>query len=187
VNECCEQKKSDTDEEGDVRNVVGEHLHIDEVDDSAVEPSVSTKDPVYQVSQRSSKDEAKGNSLDTARRITEDDHDHHDDADRHNGKDRALIGEQRETGPCVEREPEVEHVRDDDNRCVSERVDSPRFGDLVDRCNNDSDDNRKLSVAQPRWAASTVIVAYGIASSRATGIGSPVTSHIPYRPFSIRS
>lgn len=187
MHERCEQEKGHTNEQSDVRDVIREHLNIDEVDHSPIEPAISAKHSVDEVAQRSAENESESNGFDTSRCITEHDHDHHNDTDRYDSKDGALVGEDRETGACVEGEPEIEHIRDDDDRSVSKRVDSPGLGQLIDRCNNEADDNSELSVAQPRWAASTVVVAYGIASSRATGIGSPVTSHIPYRPFSIRS
>lgn len=174
-------------EQCDVCNVVREHLHVDEIDHTSVEPAITTEDPVNEVPKRAAEHEAEGDSFDTSGCVAKDNHDRDDDADCNNRENRTLIGEDREACARVEGEPELEDTLDNNDGRISERVDSPCLGQLVDRRNNDADDNSELSVAQPRCAASTVVVAYGIASSRASGIGSPVTSHIPYRPFSIRS
>ena len=187
MDERSEEQKAYPDEQGDVCDVVRENAHVDKVDHGTVEPSVTTQDPVENVAKRSTEHQSKGDGLDPSGCVAQNDHDRDDDTDRDDGNNRALARENRETGAGVKRDPELEHSRYDPNRPIRERVDGPCFGQLIRRRNNDANDNRKLSVAQPRRAASTVVVAYGIASNLATGIGSPVTSHIPYKPFSIRS
>ena len=74
----------------------------------------------------------------------------------------------------------MQEVVDDDDRAISELIDRPPLGELVDDNDDRSNSERRQPIVQSRLAASTVVVAYGRASSRATGIGSPVTSHIPY-------
>jgi hypothetical protein len=128
VNERCEQEKRHTHEKGDVSEVVREHLHIDEVDHSPVEPAFPTEQPVDEVPKRSAENEAESNSFDAAGCVAEDNHDHDDHTDSNNGQERTLIGEDRETGAGVVGEPELENALDDNDRCVRKRVDSPRLG-----------------------------------------------------------
>ena len=74
----------------------------------------------------------------------------------------------------------MSEVLDEDDRLAGKGADHPPLGELVDENDNRCNGEGRLSVAQSRLAASTVVVAYGRASSLARGIGSPVTSHIPY-------
>ncbi len=179
VHEGSEQKERYANEQRDVGKVVREHLYIDEIDDTPIEPPIPAEHPVDEVPKGSTENETEGDSLDPARCVTEYNHDHDDDTDRNNGEDRTLVGKEREASARIEGQPEHQDVLDNDDRCIREGVDGPCLGQLVNRCDNDSNNNSKLSVAQPLWAAPTVVVAYGIASNLATGIGSPVTSHIP--------
>ena len=92
---------------------------------------------------------------------------------------RPALGKQRERCTGVEDESEVQPSVDDDDRSVGQHLDRPGLGRLVDADNEGGNQNREKPEIQRCDAASTVIVAYGRASSLATGIGSPVISHIP--------
>jgi len=81
----------------------------------------------------------------------------------------------------------VEEVVDEHDRPIGQRADRPRLGKLIDDEDDERDEQRPKAQIQPRVAASTVVVAYGSASSLASGISFPVTSHMPYVPFSMRS
>ena len=181
MDERGEQQESDTDGHAGISDIeCREEREVDEVHNSAIQEAVATKQPVEQVADGSAEDQAECHRLELLRCIAEDEDDEADDPEHHDGDQRSRVGQDRKGCTGVESEPQLEEVVDDNDRSISEFVDRPPFGDLVDNNDNRSNSKRRQPVAQTRFAASTVVVAYGRASSRATGIGSPVTSHIPY-------
>lgn len=81
----------------------------------------------------------------------------------------------------------MEEILNEDDRTIRERGLGPCLRELIRDDDHNGDKGRQLPDVQIRFAASTVVVAYGSASNRAIGIGCPVISHVPYRPFSMRS
>ena len=175
----CKQQERDTHEQCNISNVVGEYLNVDEVNNGSVEPSIPSKKSIDEVADGSAKHQSESHSLDATGCVAEHVHDQSNNADCHDREQRTPIGEDRKACTGVECEPELHNTVDDDDRAVRKCVDGPRLRELVHSSDSDANRNRELPIAQPRCAACTVVVAYGIASSRASGIGSPVTSHIP--------
>ena len=181
MDEGGEEQEGDTDGHTGVSNIERrKEREIDEVHDSAIEKTLTAEQSIEEVADRSTEYQAKGDSLELSRRVAKDKDDQADDPEHHNGDQRPRVGQNRKGCTGVEGQSQLEEVVDDDDRPISEFVDRPPLGDLIDNNDNRSDSERRQPVAQRRLAASTVVVAYGRASSRATGIGSPVTSHIPY-------
>lgn len=181
MDERGEQQEDDTDCYAGIRDIeCRKEREVDEVNDSAIQEAVATEQPVEEVADGSTKNQAERYRLELLRRIAKDEDDQADDAKHNDGNQWSRVGQYRKRRTGVEGQPQLKEIVNDNDRAISEFVDRPPFGDLVDNNDNRSYSKRRQPVAQTRFAASTVVVAYGRASSRATGIGSPVTSHIPY-------
>lgn len=178
--ECENQQQADAKRDAHIRNVEGrKEREIDEVDNPAVEEPVSACDAIDEIADRTTENHPECNGLAPTGCVRQDEHDHTDDDDRNNCENRAALGEHRERSTRVVGQPELEEVGDDDNRPGRQNCLCPPFRQLIQDNDASRDGQRQLNVGQMRFAASTVVVAYGSASSRATGIGSPVTSHMP--------
>ena len=151
----------------------------DPVDHRTIEKPVTAEGAIDEIADGTTEHHPEGDRLDAPRCIAQDDEDQHDDTDGDDADERTAVLEQREGGTGVRRQPQPQEAVDDDDVTLGERTQSPCLRELVERNDDRGDDERQPAITQTLPAASTTVVAYGSASSLASGIGFPVTSHMP--------